>query len=118
MKSIIEAQIADYPLGHATRANLLIHILAVPLFWIGLVATLVSIVQLDAISVLLGAAMLAISIALQGVGHRREGERPKPFASPWEFAARIVSENLYVFPRFVLNGGWARAWAAGVERST
>jgi hypothetical protein len=108
----------DYPRVHATRANLLIHILAVPLFWIGLIATLVSIVQLDAISVLLGAAMLAISIALQGVGHRREGERPKAFASPWEFATRIVSENLYVFPRFVLTGGWARAWAAGVERST
>ncbi len=63
---------------------------------------------------------MVTSIALQGVGHRHEPVPPEPFRGPLDAVARILCEQWVTFPRFVLSGGWFRAWrreGAGV-RST
>ncbi len=110
MASIVATQIADYPRVHRDRNNLKIHILAVPMFWAGAIALLIALATLTWIAAVLGAALLLASMGLQAWGHKQEGEAPMPITSPLNFAIRITTENLYVFPRYVLSGGWGRAW--------
>jgi hypothetical protein len=35
---------------------------------------------------------------------------PKPFRGPLDAVRRMLSEQYYKFPRFVLTGAWLRAW--------
>lgn len=107
-ENLLQWQWADYAAKHRNRTNLLIHILAVPLF------------ELAAIGVIAGAAMrslamaigalvaLAVAFAAQGAGHKREAEQPTPFAGPADVVTRILAEQFITFPRFVLTGGWLR----------
>jgi hypothetical protein len=48
----------------------------------------------------------------QGRGHRGEANPPAPFLGPGDVAARFFAEQLINFPRFVVRGGWLRAWRA------
>jgi hypothetical protein len=50
--------------------------------------------------------------------HRFEPEPPAPFRSRLDFAARLFSEQWVTFPRFVLSGGFARAWRAAGRPGT
>ena len=59
---------------------------------------------------LAGLVAMAVAMALQGKGHRLEQEPPARFRSPLDVIARIFAEQLVTFPRFVLSGGFARAW--------
>jgi hypothetical protein len=107
----------DYPRFHRNRTNLAIHIVMVPVF----AASTVSAVWSLAGGHWLAAALLAlgpvVSLATQGIGHRKEPNPPVPFAGPVDFLTRVLSEQFYRFPRFVLAGEWARAWrSAGRER--
>jgi len=47
---------------------------------------------------------------VQGRGHRGESAAPVPFTGPGDFVSRFLVEQLVSFPRFVLTGGWLRAW--------
>lgn len=98
-----------YTKSHANRINLLIHIVAVPLFWLASSTLLISLVT--ASWYLLPAALsgLAVSMAAQGLGHKLELVPPEPFAGPGDFCRRILSEQFYRFPAFVLSG---RYWQA------
>lgn len=105
-------QLNDYPRVHAERTNLLIHAIAVPVFdvtTVGVVASLVGRWPLAA----LGCAVIAAgAFAAEGRGHGLEPERPIRFAGPGNALARIFAEQFITFPRFVLSGGWARAYRA------
>ena len=99
---------AKYAASHADRTNLVIHLAAVPLFWLG---TLVLVTGLSAMLWLVaaqGLAGLGVSLGLQGLGHRREQVPPEPFASPLDFLTRIFVEQFFRFPAFVASGGWWR----------
>ncbi|MES1200944.1 MAG: terminase [Pseudomonadota bacterium] len=109
---IVSDQIADYPRVHRSHVILRIHLLAVPMFWAGLLALLIAAITLTPSAAWLGAGLLLLSVLLQRWAHAREPEQPIPFKSPLEFLIRITTENLYVFPRWVLNGGWKKAWEA------
>jgi hypothetical protein len=99
-----------YPVGHRDRGNLLLHIVSVPVFYAG-IATLIT--GLTAGAWLYAAsglvAMLAVMI-VQGRGHRREASAPIGFLGAGDVVTRLFAEQLVTFPRFVLSGGWARAW--------
>jgi hypothetical protein len=41
---------------------------------------------------------------------KREVNPPIPFRGPADFVARILTAQFSRFPRFVLSGGWLRAW--------
>ncbi len=101
----------DYPRFHQNRTNLAIHIVMVPVF----VASAVGVVGALAAGRWPVAASLALgplaSLAAQGAGHSRERNPPLPFAGPGDFATRVLAEQFYRFPRFVLTGGWKRAWS-------
>lgn len=106
--NLISWQWGQYPQGHRDRRNLAVHAATVPLFIGGVVATAAS--PWLGVPALLGAALLPIAMAAQGRGHRREAAPPAPFEGPLDVVFRIFAEQLVTFPRFVLSGGFARAW--------
>jgi phage terminase small subunit len=100
-------QWSDYVAKHRDRGNLLIHIVAVPLFQL---ATLVLIGALLGQSLRLAIAAvvaMAAALVLQGRGHGREVETPTPFDGVADFVSRFVVEQWVTFPRFVISGAWA-----------
>lgn len=109
-------QWAHYPGGHADRTNLLVHALTVPLFWSGLATLALAPLSGAPLGALAGLALMVVAIAAQGRTHRRERVAPLPFRGPLDVLARIVVEQLVTFPRFVVSGGFARAWRAAGER--
>ena len=98
-----------YPRNHRTRFNLLLHIVAVPLFLAGNVAVVVAMVQGTWLAAVCGAVAMVVSLALQGCGHRHEPTPPEPFTDAWNAVARILCEQWITFPRFVFSGGWLHA---------
>jgi hypothetical protein len=117
MKSLLAWQWEGYPRFHASRLNLAIHLVTVPLFQAGALLTLLAPITGHPLLSLAGVFAMMIGIGLQGRGHKRERNPAIPFSGPWNFVARIVLEQFINFPRFLLSGGVARAWAAnGSER--
>ena len=98
-----------YPKYHQSRANLLIHIVAVPLFLVGTVMLVASALQASVAFLALGIGCMVVAVALQGRGHRLEPVPPEPFSSPLNFVSRLFLEQWVTFPRFVLSGGWGAA---------
>ena len=100
----------DYPRFHQDRMNLAIHIVAVPAFVVGALGALWTLAAGRWLAAAALALLPVLSVAAQGVGHRREVTPPIPFRGPADIVARILTEQFYRFPRFVLSGGWLRAW--------
>jgi len=105
---LLTRQWHGYAIHHRHRTNLLLHIVAVPLFMaasalIGLAAWRPSLGLLEACI-----AGLVVSVAIQGRGHRLKAP-PGPFAGPADFVGRLLAEQWVTFPRFVLSGGWWRS---------
>jgi len=106
---LLEWQWQGYPRYHGSRTNLLIHIVAVPLFLASNVALVFALLRgAPWVALAAGGGML-VSLALQGRGHRIETVPPEPFSGPGQAVARLFFEQWLTFPRFVLSGGWWRA---------
>lgn len=96
----------DYDRYHRDRGNLLLHLVAVPLFWLGLGLLVAAAAHRPGWPwAAAGAVAMGLSLALQGRGHRREALPPVPFSSPANAVARLLVEQLVTYPRFVLSGG-------------
>lgn len=106
---LLKWQREGYPRYHGSRANLLIHIVVVPMFLIGNVGLVVSFWHGSLAMAGISLAAMIVSVALQGRGHKQERVPPEPFTSPGNAVARIFLEQWITFPRFVLSGGWWRA---------
>ena len=66
---------------------------------------------------LAGLVTMVLVMAVQGRGHRIEEVAPVSFTGPVDVVTRILAEQWVTFPRFVLSGGFGRAWrAAGAAR--
>ena len=98
----------NYARAHRDRANLLIHMLAVPMFIAGVLAFLTQVARAQWFGAVVALVLAVLAFAAQGLGHRREHVAPEPFAGPGDFVARVVAEQFITFPRFVLMGQWAR----------
>ena len=109
IQELLQWQWSGYSRYHRSRANLLLHIVVVPLFWAGNVGLVVALVAgspgLGAMSLV---AMI-VSVALQGRGHRQEEVPPEPFTGVSNAVLRIFLEQWVTFPRFVISGAWFRA---------
>jgi hypothetical protein len=100
-----------YPEGHRDRRNLAIHIATVPVFMLGTCLALAA--PFAGWRAAVGGLLaMALAMALQGRGHRLETTGPAPFRGPADVLARIFVEQWFTFPRYVLSGGFARAWRA------
>lgn len=102
-------QLRNYPKGHRNRRNLALHAATVPLFVAGTFAAVLA--PFTSIWLLVFAVpAVALPLVAQGRGHRLEADPPSPFRGPGDFAARLFLEQWVTFPRYVLSGGFARAW--------
>ena len=111
---LIDWQWSDYDDKHRNRNNLLIHIVAVPVFWIA------GFEVLGALSLMLfgvpgtfrmifwAAVLIGLSLGAQAYGHSLERSAPHEAKNGTEFAKRVLVEQFFNFPRFVLSGGWFR----------
>lgn len=108
LRRLLAWQWQVYGNAHQDRRNLLIHLVAVPLFAAGALGVLAGALGLDAPTAGAGALAMLAGFALQGFGHRFERNAPPPFASRKEFFARILTEQFVIFPRFVASGAWLR----------
>ena len=98
-----------YPRFHRSRANLLIHIVAVPVFMLGNVGLIVTLLRGAWPFAVLSLVAMVVSMAVQGRGHKMEQVPPEPFTGPANALSRIFLEQWVTFPRFVLSGKWFRA---------
>jgi len=106
---LLRWQWEGYPRYHQSRVNLLIHIVAVPLFLIGMVGLVVALVQVSLIGLAIAVGGIIVAVALQGRGHRLESIPPEPFTGPFNFVSRLFLEQWVTFPRFVVSGSWGAA---------
>ena len=105
---LLRAQWRDYARYHDSRANLRLHLFAVPLFLLGNIALVAAPAVAAWWWATAGLVAMAVSIALQARGHRAEAVPPAPFTGPGNAVARLLCEQWVTFPRFVLSGGWRR----------
>jgi len=108
-EGLLAHQWDGYATFHRSRANLLLHIVAVPAFLLGNVGVVIGLLEGAWVAVLVLAAITALSLLVQRRGHRLEPTPPEPFTGPGNAIVRIVLEQWVTFPRFVLSGGWLRA---------
>jgi len=111
--NLIAWQWQGYSRNHRDRANLLLHMAAVPAFIAGILATVVQIAHLQWFGALIAFAFAVAAFAVQGIGHKREAEAPIPFDGPGDFLGRVFVEQFVTFPRFVLSGQWMRNMSGG-----
>lgn len=105
---LLQWQWSDYSAKHRDRTNLVLHIVAVPLFEIATIALIAGLATGSGRVAWLALAGMVAAVVIEGRGHRREREAPAPFAGPIDFVSRFVAEQWITFPRFVLSGGWWR----------
>jgi hypothetical protein len=115
INELLRWQWEGYAKYHQSRTNLLIHIVAVPIFLFGTVALVTAVLQLSIVLFLLALGCIVVAVALQGRGHRREPVPPEPFSGPLNFVSRLFLEQWVTFPRFVISGGWGAALRKGRE---
>jgi hypothetical protein len=107
--ALLRWQWNGYARYHRSRTNLLWHFVLVPLFIAGNLALITALVHGFVVLTLMGTTAMTVSIALQGLTHRKESMPPEPFTGIGNALARIFLEQWVTFPRFVLSGGWIRA---------
>ncbi len=105
-EGLLRAQWDGYADRHRDRVNLILHIIAVPLFWFGTFDAVISLLFDGLFDAFCGLLLIALSMFLQGVGHDREAIPPEPWAGTWTFIQRVVAEQFINFPRFVIGGMW------------
>ena len=89
---------------------MLIHIIFVPCFIIGFICFWVSLLYFDLSVTLVALLLMVFSFALQGLGHSKEVHPAEPFTGFGNAVLRMIFEQLYTFPKFVLTGEWYRAF--------
>ena len=92
IEKFLQWQWSGYGAAHRNRTNLLIHIIAVPLF---MAATLLAVYALVRFSLpaIAGAALcFLVSLILQGRGHKLEATAPEPFKGGLDFILVIKPE--------------------------
>lgn len=107
-----------YPANHRQRTNLLIHIVAIPLFLVGNIGVIAALVRLSIPGTAVSLALMIVAIVLQGRGHALEAAPPTPFTGVANVLGRIFLEQWISFPRYVLSGRWHRALRADAASET
>lgn len=110
--NLLAWQWSDYPAKHRDRVNLVLHLVAVPLFMVGTLLLIGAALRRSGSGIGVALGCLVVAMVVEGRGHARERETPAPFAGPLDFATRFVVEQWVTFPRFVLTGAWSRSFRA------
>ena len=95
----------ETPPVHRNTRNLVIHIVAVPLFVLGHVLLFGGVLASGWLAVA-GLLCIVASIAVQGFGHSLERQQVHPFTGPRDFLRRLYAEQFFNFWRFLFSGQW------------
>jgi uncharacterized membrane protein YGL010W len=105
-----------YPQFHRDRANLAIHLVAVPSFIASAVLLAACLATMHWVVAGVSVLTLAVAFFVQGIGHGREVTPAIPFADLTDAVTRILAEQFITFPRFVIRGAWRAAFRNAVPR--
>lgn len=108
--NLLTWQWRGYAASHRNPINLILHLLAVPLFILASGMLFFALLQLNVLQLILSVFGLLAALALQAHGHRLEAKAQEPFSDTSDAVQRLLLEQFFTFPRFVLNGGWWKAW--------
>jgi hypothetical protein len=97
---------ADYQRVHAERRNLLIHIVAVPLFVGSILAMPVCLVRGNYGLLVICIMLVVLALQLESRGHTMERQAPRPFSGSTNFLYRLFREQFIIFPVFLVSGRW------------
>ena len=101
----------ETPPVHQSRTNLLIHIIAVPLFVLGHVLVIAGLINPW---FLVGAALsIVVSLTAQKYGHSLEHNQVHGFTGASDFLRRLYAEQFCNFWRFLFSGQWYASYKAG-----
>jgi hypothetical protein len=95
----------ETPPVHTNGTNLIIHLIAVPLFVSGHLLLLAAVVSSWWL-VVVGLVCIVTSVALQGFGHSLERQPVPPFTGGRDFVRRLYAEQFCNFWRFLFSGRW------------
>ena len=109
IKETLAWQWKDYLQYHQSQLNLWIHIVAVPIFILATLSLISAIFRLDIISAIYAILIMAVSFAVQGLGHSKEAVPSVPFEGPANALTRIFLEQFITFPKYVITGKWYAA---------
>ncbi len=101
-----------YAQVHTHRTNLLIHLIAVPLFIAAHFGLVSAIAQQKPLPALMWISLAVVSLGMQRQGHALEAKTPAPFRNSLNFVTRLYIEQFYTFPKFVLLGKFQENWLA------
>jgi hypothetical protein len=90
------------------RTNLLLHIVAVPMFVFAHMLLLGALFTTWWLAIA-GVALIAVSLWLQKIGHPLEQQPVIPFESRGDFVRRLYAEQFINFWRFLFSGRWYAA---------
>jgi hypothetical protein len=105
----------ETPPVHKSARNLVIHLLAVPLFVVGHVLALTGVLVAWRLAIA-GILCIVISIALQGFGHSLERQQVHSFTGPRDFLRRLYAEQFFNFWRFLFTGQWYLSFKSRNDR--
>lgn len=100
----------SYADNHRHPTNLALHLIAVPLFIIAALLIVDGLLGLSFSSIAIGVIGLIAALGFQRHGHSLEAQSPEPSTDRNDALKRLLVEQFVTFPRFVLSGGWWRAW--------
>ena len=110
----VERQWDGYDERHRNRTNLLIHIVGVPIAWLGafqviggLLLTLLGVPGSFGM-LFWGLVLFGASVFVQTRGDAMEAVKSVLPTPPAELAKSVAAEQFVNFPRFVLLGRWLR----------
>ena len=109
IRELAEWQWEGYSNFHGSRLNLVIHIIAVPLFVGANVLLVFAMAQLEWVRAASFLLVMMLAFAVQGFGHFKETTASIPFKGPADALSRIFLEQWFTFPRFVATGQWVVA---------
>jgi hypothetical protein len=95
----------ETPPVHKSGTNLLIHIVAVPLFVLGHVLLVIGVLLKPSVLVL-AILSIVVSLVAQKIGHSLERNQVPPFSGAGDFVRRLYAEQFCNFWRFLFSGGW------------
>ena len=101
----------ETPPVHRNRINLLLHIVAVPMFVLAHVLVLAAFFAKGWLAIA-SIALIATSLWLQKIGHSLEQQPVIPFESLGDFVRRLYAEQFVNFWRFLFTGRWYAAFTS------
>ncbi|OCT20745.1 terminase [Pseudomonas putida] len=87
-----------YHHNHRHPTNLVLHLIAVPLFILGALLVLSGLFSLDITQLAVGVIALIAGLAMQRQGHRLEAEQPEPFSDRQDALKRLLTEQFIGAP--------------------